>query len=475
MIFSLLLLAQPAQGGPRGSDIHAEMLATMGVYDDPELTAYLEGLVEEIVSVSEMAGERFTFTLLDSADLNAFATADNYVYMNRGLLNYIDNEAQVVSVLAHEVGHITQRHVDFMPMAAGGAKFITWLAAALSGSQEVMEAGTAYANSLIKGHGRDNELQADEAAARYMVQLGYDPDEMLQMLGTMKDLEILMKERAAQKGAPRRSYHGIFSTHPRNDMRLRSAVSKAKALDSTATRDSGEGRYREMTEGMVWGENFKEKEAKPERWSDMQLRVRFDYPDGWSHETDAQEKAVSGQSADGRARLGMQPQARTPQTPEEYLYNYLKIDQLRDGKEIFPARLKGYTGILPGSDGRVQLWKTDSKKPPLLLHQHAGSVTALAVHAPSKTVASGSTRGTIALYNAETGGVSTIIDAHSGPVVSIDFRPDGNLLASSGRDGAIRFWDMRDHRPICELIDFKETRRYVRLVSEHRAHYQRLE
>jgi predicted Zn-dependent protease len=352
IVFSLLILAQPALANPQGSDIHQEMLASIGVYDDPELTAYLEGLVEEIVSVSEMAGERFTFTLLDSADLNAFATADNYVYMNRGLLNYIDNEAQVVSVLAHEVGHITQRHVDFMPVAAGSAKFITWLAAALSGSQEVMEAGMAYANSLIKGHGRDNELQADEAAARYMVQLGYDPDEMLEMLGTMKDLEILMKERAAQKGAPRRSYHGIFSTHPRNDMRLRSAVSKAKALDSTATRDAGEARYREMTEGMVWGENFKEKEAKPERWADMQLRVRFDFPDGWTHQTDAQEKAVSGQPADGRAQLGMQPQARTPQTPEEYLYNYLKIDQLRDGREIFPARLKGYTGILPGTDGK---------------------------------------------------------------------------------------------------------------------------
>lgn len=352
IVFTLLTLAQPALANPKGSDIHQEMLASIGVYDDPELTAYLEGLVEEIVSVSEMAGERFTFTLLDSADLNAFATADNYVYMNRGLLNYIDNEAQVVSVLAHEVGHITQRHVDFMPVAAGSAKFITWLAAALSGSQEVMEAGMAYANSLIKGHGRDNELQADEAAARYMVQLGYDPDEMLEMLGTMKDLEVLMKERAAQKGAPRRSYHGIFSTHPRNDMRLRSAVSKAKALDSIATRDAGEARYREMTEGMVWGENFKEKEAKPERWTDMQLRVRFDYPDGWTHRTDAQEKAVSGQPEDGRAQLGMQPQARTPQTPEEYLYNYLKIDQLRDGQEIFPARLKGYTGILPGTDGK---------------------------------------------------------------------------------------------------------------------------
>jgi predicted Zn-dependent protease len=327
------------------------MLATIGPYDDPALTAYLEGLVRDIVSVSEMAGEEFTFTLLDSPEINAFATADNYVYINRGLLNYIANEAQLVSVLAHEVGHITQKHVSLMPVAAGGASFLAWLAGALSGSQEVYQAGQAYANSLLKGHGRDNELDADEAAARYMVALGYDPDQMLEMLGIMKDLEIMEKERAAQRGAPRRSYHGLFASHPRNDTRLRSAVSRAKTEGYTATRDSGAAVYRELTEGLVWGVNFKEKDQKPERYSDMSLRVRFDFPDGWTHAEDRQTRIVTGQPEDGAARLSMQPHPRTPQTAEEYLYNYLDIDQLRDGREISPARLKGYTGILPGTSG----------------------------------------------------------------------------------------------------------------------------
>ena len=314
-----LLFSAPAFGGPSGKDIHTEMLASVGPYDNPELTAYLDGLVDEIVSVSEMAGKEFTFTLLDSGDINAFATADNYVYMNRGLLNYVANEAQLVSILAHEVGHITQRHVSLMPAAAGGARFLSWLAGALSGSQEVYQAGMAYANSLLKGHGRDNELDADEAAARYMTKLGYDPDQ--------------------------------FASHPRNDMRLRSAVSKAQTIESSAERDSGEARYRQMTEGLVWGENFKEKDPKPERYSDMALRVRFDFPDGWTHSKDNQTRIVTGEAEGGDARLGMVPQGRTPQTPEEYLYNYLDISDLRDGRDIKPARLKGFTGILPGQDG----------------------------------------------------------------------------------------------------------------------------
>lgn len=346
-----LFASATAFGGPSGAEIHAEMLASTGAYDDPELTSYVSGLVDEIVAASEMAGEEFTFTLLDSQEINAFATADNYVYLNRGLLNYVANEAQLVSVLAHEVGHITQKHVDWMPAVSGGARFLSSLAGALSGSQDVYQAGMAYANSLLKGHGRDNELDADEAAARYMATLGYDPDQLLEMLGTMKDLETLQKERAAQQGAPRRSYHGIFASHPRNDTRLRSAVSKAKSAESTTTRDSGEIRYRQMTEGLIWGENFKEKEAKPERYSDMRLMIRFDFPEGWTHSKDNQTQTVTGEAEGGAARLNMKPLARTAQSPEEYIYNYLNIPTLRDGREINPARLKGFTGIIPGEEG----------------------------------------------------------------------------------------------------------------------------
>lgn len=352
IIAATLAVATPAFSASKSEELHMEMLATVGVYDDPELAEYIGRLISQIVSVSEMAGEHFTFTLLDSQDVNAFATEGNYVYVNRGLLNYVDNEAQLVSVLGHEVAHVTQGHVTSMPTKAGGAKFITWLAAALSGSNEVYQAGMAYANSLLKGHGRDNELEADEAAARYMVKLGYDTDEMLDMLTTMKDLENLQKDRAAQMGAPRRTYHGIFASHPRSDMRLRSGVAKAERLsEGGPTRDSGEAIYRQMTEGLVWGENFKEKETEPERYSDMNLRIRFDYPEGWTHTLLEDGKTVSGEPQGGEASLTMTRHQRTPQEPEEYLYNHLNIPPLRDGKAISPARLKGFTGILPDAEG----------------------------------------------------------------------------------------------------------------------------
>ena len=335
-----------------GEDFYKEVLQATPIYDDPELDTYIKKLGNEIVAQSEMAGEKFTFTLLDSPDLNAFATRDNYVYVNRGLLNYVSNEAQLVSVLAHEVAHITKNHVTGQEGKATGAQILSTIAAVLSGSGEVYEAGMAYANSIIRGHGRRNELEADEAGAEYMAKLGYKPSEMISMLSIMKDYEMLQKDRAKAKGASKQTYHGIFASHPRNDSRLRTVVSKAQRLQSTKTRGDGAARYRELTEGLIWGENFLAKEKKSERYSDMTLRVRFDYPKGWTQTNDASKRSSVGTSESKEAKLSLTPIARTAQSPEEYLYNFLRVAKLEQGNAISPAGLKGFSGILPGDDNQ---------------------------------------------------------------------------------------------------------------------------
>ena len=228
----IMLAAAPtmAEAAPSGDDLYKEITAGTPVYDDPELAAYITSLGNDIVAHSEMAGEKFTFTVLDSPEINAFATRGNYVYINRGLLNYIGNEAQLVSVLSHEIGHITRKHVNGQESQAVGATALATVAAVLSGSAEVYEAGMAYSNSLIRSHGRNNELEADEAGAEYMARMGYDPEEMLTMLSVMKDEEELQKKRAVDRGATKQTYHGIFSTHPRSDSRLRAVVNKAESV-----------------------------------------------------------------------------------------------------------------------------------------------------------------------------------------------------------------------------------------------------
>ena len=100
-VFATAFLAsQTALSVSSGQKQYEELLKRTPLFNDPQLTSYIEDLGAEVVSVSEMAGEKFIFSLLDDPALNAFATADNFVYINRGLLNYVSNEAQLVSVIA---------------------------------------------------------------------------------------------------------------------------------------------------------------------------------------------------------------------------------------------------------------------------------------------------------------------------------------------------------------------------------------
>ena len=343
----LACLATPlAIAAPSGAEIYEETLKRTPLFNDPILTTYIEDLGRKVVAVSEMAGKEFTFTLLDSPELNAFATADNYVYVNRGLLNYVSNEAQLVSVIAHEVAHITRKHVNQQSSSATATKVISTIAAVLANSEEVYSAGMAYGNSKIRSLGRNHELEADSSGAEYMAKLGYDVDEMLAMLSIMKDFEIMQKNQARAKGAVRPTYHGVFASHPRNDARLRAVVSRAKSLSSDVRRDDGAAAYRKLTQGLIWGENFLAKETPAERYSNMAWRVRFDLPEGWTQASGTAPVAVVGSQPEGLATLSMQRLARTAQSPEEFLYNQMNVTAVESGEAIAPARLKGFSGIL---------------------------------------------------------------------------------------------------------------------------------
>ena len=214
------------------------------------------------------------------------------------------------------------------------------------GSRDVYEAGRLYAGSKVMSGGRKNELEADESGAEYMAKLGYDTEEMISMISILKDNEIMQRAQAKTKGALRPSYHGVFSSHPRNDSRLRALVSKGRLLTSDIKRSNGADIYRKLTHDLIWGQNFLDKETPPERYSNLDWRVRFDLPEGWTQASGAAPVMVTGSEPEGLATLTMTRLARTAQSPEEYLYNQLNFTAVTDGAEITPARLKGFSGIL---------------------------------------------------------------------------------------------------------------------------------
>ncbi|MCB0265157.1 MAG: M48 family metalloprotease, partial [Calditrichaeota bacterium] len=104
------MLVSEQQEISMGKEYDPQVVATYGVYDDAEIAAYISDIGQRIATVSDRPGLAYEFKVLDSPVINAFAVPGGYVYFTRGILAYLNNEAEVVGVMGHEVGHIAARH-----------------------------------------------------------------------------------------------------------------------------------------------------------------------------------------------------------------------------------------------------------------------------------------------------------------------------------------------------------------------------
>jgi predicted Zn-dependent protease len=281
---------------------HQKLIDNIGIYDDPELDAYVRQVGERLLRESGITRPEFTFTLLDSPDINAFAMPGGFIYVNRGLLAYLDTEAELAGVLAHEIGHITESHHSRRQTQQVTSKVAAVSAYILTGSGDVYEAASMYGAEIISGFGRDMELEADSAGAEYLHQSGYDVDSMLSVIGVLKDQEQYRRVQAKASGKPSGTYHGLYASHPRNDLRLQTVIKAANELDIDEMPENPElpGEYRRQTEGLVYGASA-EAQSEPDRFYHNKLNFTFAHPPGWTVRQSSRE--ILAISADGSRTL----------------------------------------------------------------------------------------------------------------------------------------------------------------------------
>jgi predicted Zn-dependent protease len=168
----------------------------------------------------------------------------------------------------------------------------------LTGSGDVYDAANMYGAEIISGFGRDMELEADSAGAEYLHQTGYDVDSMLSVIGVLKDQERYRRAQAKASGKPSGTYHGLYASHPRNDLRLQTVIRAANELDLAEMPYSPEipGEYRRQTEGMVYGASAAA-QGDTNRFYHNKLNFTFAHPPGWRVQQSSRE--VIATSADG--------------------------------------------------------------------------------------------------------------------------------------------------------------------------------
>ena len=287
-----------------GAQQHPQILHEFGgAYDDAALQAYVEAVGGRLGAVSDLPEDDFTFTILNSEVVNAFALPGGYVYVSRGLLALVENEAELAGVLGHEIGHVTARHAAQRQTQATGAGILATLgtigAAILGGqvagelAQQVAGAG---AQAYVAGYSRDQELEADTLGIRYMARAGYDPQAMASFLRKLDGQSELQRRLQGEAGDPGQSW---FATHPRTLDRVQRAIEEAGAPteDGRLERDA----YLAQIDGLIYGEDPGEGLVRGRSFLHPDLDFAFEAPEGFRLQNTP--SAVLGRDSRGRIMI----------------------------------------------------------------------------------------------------------------------------------------------------------------------------
>ena len=210
-----------------------------GVYDDKALQKYVNDVGQRLAKESHRPALQYTFTVVESPEINAFALPGGYIYITRGIMSYLNSEAELAGVIGHEIGHVTARHsVQQMSAAtaAGVGATLLEIFVPVLRNQVGDSAINLLGNALLSGYGRDHELEADRLGAQYLSRSGYDPQAMIKVVGVLKNQELFDAEVAKTEGREPRAYHGVFASHQDADTRLQQVIAEAGKPAPGATR-----------------------------------------------------------------------------------------------------------------------------------------------------------------------------------------------------------------------------------------------
>lgn len=271
-----LMLMSEAQEIQLGRESDPQITAMYGAYEDPELIRYIDGLGQKMAAISHRPNLPFTFRVLDSPVVNAFAVPGGFVYVTRGILAYMNDEAELAGVLGHEIGHVTARHTaqqySKAQLAGIGLEIGKTMSEDFAKYAGYAELGVSL---LFLRFSRDNERQSDQLGVEYATKVGYDASRMSEFFTTLERLS----DGAEQGGLP-----GWFSTHPNPADRVaatRTLAAEWQSREGAQTWQVNREHYLNMIDGLVYGADPRQGFVEDDMFYHPTLRFQFPAPQGW--------------------------------------------------------------------------------------------------------------------------------------------------------------------------------------------------
>lgn len=284
-----------------GTEADQQIQQQYGIYDDEELQQYVDEVAQDVLEESHMRREdtperfrntEFTFRVLDSPIINAFALPGGYVYVTRGLMAHLNNEAQLAVVLGHEIGHVAGRHASkqaakqqLMQGVLVGGAIAGQVAFGGDVAENVLGIGGTAAQLLSLSYSRDNERESDQLGVEYAVKAGYDAAEGSEFFTSLK-----RKSEQREQSIPTWQ-----STHPDPGQREQSIVELAEKwsqkVGGSPTARNQEAYY-DTIEDIVLGENPRQGYTENDVFYHPELQFQFPVPSGWQVQNTTSQVAM---------------------------------------------------------------------------------------------------------------------------------------------------------------------------------------
>ena len=307
-----------------GKKGHAEVLKQYSALDDARLQAYVSDIGLRLARQSQRPNLPWTFTVLDSTEINAFALPGGYVYVTRGIMAYLDSEADLAGVIGHEIGHVTARHgaqrATKQQNAGLAAVLGTVLGVVAEGmgvngaAQAAGQISQAAAAGYVASYSREQESQSDELGAAYLAKVGYNPQNMVDVITVLKSQERYAADQARAAGQSAPANNNWLASHPSNDKRLADITAIAAKYQGQFGDDQRK-RYQQAIEGMSFGDSREQGVVRGRNFYHEDLGIALTAPAGWRIQNTPQAITLVNTAGDaGLIVRTVPPQAAAPPT-----------------------------------------------------------------------------------------------------------------------------------------------------------------
>lgn len=272
-----VMMMSESQEVDLGRQYDPEVLATFGKYKDDRLDSFIQTKGTEMGKISHRPGIEYHFKVIDSPVVNAFAVPGGYVYLTRGILAQFNNEAELIGVMGHEMGHIAARHTVSQQSKQQLGQLL--LIGGMIASEKFAEYGQ-YAMQgmqlLFLRFSRDDEREADRLGVEYSSKIGYDAHKMADFFQVLNKMS-MASEHA---GVPT-----FLSTHPDPGDRYNSVNKSSKEWQDSLKYPSwkvNSDSYLQMIDGIIYGDDPRQGYVEGNTFYHPELKFKFSFPAGWT-------------------------------------------------------------------------------------------------------------------------------------------------------------------------------------------------